>query len=1818
MRAVRFLSAFLLLVLAGAAPGLAAEARQIATTPDSDYFGFDLRAEQNVSLDQCKAICLGDAQCRAFTYNTKAKWCFLKSDFATVKTFNGAVAGKVVTIDGEPDIGAPPEIPFFPTWMADEARQYRTKLLATSPSEQQGLVTLTESAKQDLRTGDANAAIAKYGSAIRIAPQDARLWLAMAHANLAAHGNGQEMTGYSRDATSAAWNAYQLSRMRPVRAEVLAVIASGLDRRELSRPALQAYEASTDLVNSAEVRSQYEDLKARKGFRIVEHSIDADTHSPRVCAQFSEELVKIGVDYAPFVTVDGAAPKAVEAKDRQICVEGLEHGKNYNITFRAGIPAAIGETITSPVALSVYIQDRGPTARFTGDSFVLPAHARRGIPLVTVNMAVADMKLYRIGDRSLAQLLSGYQFLRQLDGYDITNIADQIGAPVWEGKLEIANELNKEITTSFPVDEALPDRAPGVYVLTAQRENDTSDTWTSRATQWFVVSDIGLSAYTGQDGLNVFARSLGSAKPLAGVELTLLARNNEILGKATSDANGRATFSPGLTRGSGGMVPAVLTASSGGNDFVFLDMVRAGFDLSDRGVAGREAPGALDVYTWTERGIYRVGETVHVAALARDHTAKAVENLPLTFVFSRPDGVEDRRMTSDGRAAGGHAVDLPLTADAMRGTWTVSIYTDPKQPAVSSQMFLVEDFVPDRIEFTLGSDKDEIAAGEPANITVDGRFLYGAPAAGLALEGEIVVQSTRDLVNFPNFQFGLADEQEGDATRIPLVALPPVGEDGKATFPVKVDTLPSTTRLLTAKVTVRMLESGGRAIENSSDLGVKSTADAIGIRPDFSGGQVREGDTAGFTVIMLDPNGSRKALSAAQWSLVKVERDYQWYRSGNFWNYEPVTHTRAISNGTLDIAADGSTTLSMPVDWGRYRLEVTTADPEGPATSVEFDAGWYVMATSTETPDGLEIALDKDKYAPGEVAKLKISPRFAGELLVTVGAERLLSTQTATVPEGGATIDIPVSADWGAGAYVTATLFRPGDAQESRMPARAIGLKWLTIDPGAKKLDVALAPVAKTQPRQPLTIPVSVTGIASATDAYVTVAAVDLGILNLTDYRPPNPESWYFGQRRLGLELRDLYGRLIDGSLGAAGRLRTGGDGAAMTSHGSPPTEKLVAFFAGPVKLDSEGKAAISFDIPQFNGTVRIMAVAWTKDAVGHASTDVIVRDPVVITAGLPRFMAPGDAALMRLDIANTDGPDGDYEFLVETTGDLSTGNAALPEKVTLTSGRRQTVTVPLVAQTAGDATVTVRLAHTGGTAVDQTLHVPVRPATLPVTNRLVVDLGPNGSLRVDRELLAESVLPGAHVSVGVSPSAALDVPSLLLALDLYPYGCAEQTTSRALPLLYVSELAAGAGMSDDPALRERIQKAIYAVLNYQSSSGSFGLWGPGSGDLWLDAYVTDFLTRARELNYDVPQQAMDQALSNLQNSLAYDVNLQDRGTEIAYSLYVLARNKKASVGDLRYYADTQIEAFSSPLAIAQLAASLALYGDTQRSEATFLAALQLAQSQSEHDYSRSDYGSRLRDGAAMLALAAESKPMSSVVPRLVSFVSAERQATRWNSTQENAWMLLAARALSANAADMRLAVNGVEHTGVFSERFEGSEIVESPIIVTNTGQDTAQAVVTAVAAPVRPLPAGGDGFTIERTHYRLDGTEANVTEVRQNERFVVVLKLTEENDWPSRVLVSDLLPAGFEIDNPGLVSSANLANFPWLAQTEAAHLEFRDDRFVAAFDRSADSPHEFTLAYVVRAVTPGVYAHPAASVEDMYRPQFSARTATGMMEVKE
>ena len=949
--------------------------------------------------------------------------------------------------------------------------------------------------------------------------------------------------------------------------------------------------------------------------------------------------------------------------------------------------------------------------------------------------------------------------------------------------------------------------------------------------------------------------------------------------------------------------------------------------------------------------------------------------------------------------------------------------------------------------------------------------------------------------------------------------------------------------------------------------------------------------------------------------MLKVETRYQWYRRDNTWDFEPVKLTRRIADGQLNVAAGTPARLSLPVQWGRYRLEISSGERDGPVTSIGFDAGWYTEATA-DTPDMLEVALDKPEYAPGENMTVAVTARTAGKVTLSVIGERLLTTVTQDVKPGTARLQIPVGKDWGTGAYVVATLRRPLDASAQRMPGRAIGVQWFSVNRQARTLAVNMEVPQLTRPGSALRIPVKIGGLTAGEEARIVVAAVDVGILNLTNYRPPAPDDHYLGQRRLAAELRDLYGQLIDGMQGTRGQIRSGGDIAAAELQGSPPAQKPLALYSGVVTVKPDGTAEIVFDIPDFAGTARVMAVAWSRDKVGRATADVTIRDQVVVTATLPRFLLNGDRGTMHLDVDNVEGQAGDYRVEVKSDGVNVTGNAA-PQTLKLNAKQRSAVSLPLTAPAVGVGNVTVRVSGPGGFALERNYALAVRPATQILARRTVQTVARGESVTLSNDLFADLVPGTGSVSVSVGLSTALDAAALLAALDRYPFGCTEQITSRALPLLYVNDLASASHLALDEGVDKRIQESIDRLLSRQGSNGSFGLWSVGGDDVWLDAYVTDFLTRARERNFAVPDVAFRLAIQRLRNFVG---NAEDParngGRYLAYALYVLARNGAAPVGDLRYFVDTKLDDFATTIAKAQLAAALGMLGDKVRAERVYTAALRSMAPQPTLEYGRVDYGSILRDGAALITLASEGGASRATITGAIERVEAARGLTPYTSTQEQAWMVLAARALVKDATNVSLDVAGEKRQGALNRRFLPSHL-QKPLRIANAGEGPLQAVVTVNGAPLVPEPAADRGFKIERLYFTLDGKPVDPSKARQNDRFAVVLRITEPQPQFGRVIVADYLPAGFEIDNPRLVSSGETGSLPWIQDGAApVNAEFRDDRFSAAFNRKSNDPSVFTVAYIVRAVSPGTYVHPQAFVEDMYRPDRFGRTGTGTVEV--
>jgi uncharacterized protein YfaS (alpha-2-macroglobulin family) len=1565
--------------------------------------------------------------------------------------------------------------------------------------------------------------------------------------------------------------------------------------------------------------------------------IDSSKADGEACLYFNKPVVADNsVKYGDFVRISPDVKSSVRPIDDKLCIGGLAYGQDYSVRLMTGLPARDGSKLAEEQKIDVALGARPAVVSLPGRGFILPRGESVGLPITTINVSQVGIAVYRVSERGLDKFAADRWDATFPGKEAVTSswtlrswLNGENGTLLWRGKMDVRNPLNQSVTTAFPVRDAVKDWKPGAYFVVtwnaaqppARTDEDEDDSPAGGlAGMWVIDTDIALTTFTGRDGLNVFARSLDSAQPMANLEVALVSRANDLIAKAITDAAGHVIFAAGLLKGRGAAEAiAVMATDAAKKEFSRLELTKSAFDLSDRGVDGRGQPGPVDAYLYTERGVYRPGETVQLMALLRDDAANALSGLPVTLVIKRPDGTEFTRYALALQASGAlyQAVELPKSS--RRGRWSVAAYIDPKAAPVGTVEFSVEDFVPEKLKVELTTDLQLLRTGSPGSFGVQADFLYGAPAAGLSVETDMrVTVDDRPFANFARYQFGLENAREKFEPPLITLTAPDTDEKGKATVEWSGEGLKDTALPLKALIQARVFEPGnGRASRTEKTLPLRTRDAYIGIRPVFEGRYAQEGVDTQFELVAVDAEGRQIALPSVDYRIERILYSYQWYQQDGRWRWQSIVSDRLVTADTVALKADAPVQLARRLGWGSYKITVSDRQTNT-ATSASFYVGWYGGEGNEEqAPDTLKLASDKKSYAAGDSAKLRIEAPFAGEALVAIATDRIVATYTAKVAPDGVTVDVPIKAEWGAGAYALVTAWRPLSSKADRVPTRAIGAVWLGLDPAARTLNVQIAAPEKITPRQKIDVPIRVAN-ATGPEAYVTLAAVDEGILQLTRYKTPRPADFYFGKRRLGIDMRDDYARLLDTHADDLGRPRTGGDSGDIGGLDIVPT-RTVALFSGPVKLDDKGEARITLDIPDFIGQLRLMAVAYDKAKVGSSEARLFVRDAVTADVILPRFLAPGDRSRLALSLHNVDGQAGDYRVKLEASGAVSLGRP-FEETRKLAANQRDLVTVPLGAGDVGRGKVAVAVSGPGGFSVRREWDIQVRAAQTPSAVDTVTQLDPSRELTLDRDITAPFAAGTSLVSVALSRVPGIDVAALLRALDKYPYGCIEQTTSRALPLLYYNDVALLGYGAADAKITDRVQEAVYRIVDMQMTDGSFGMWGPFSSPAaeWLQPYAVDFLLRAREQKMAVPAASLQRALTWLNRTVdRFGADAQ------AYAWYVLAKAALADPSRVRYFQDTKAAEIKSGLAWAQLAAALNLVGEPGRGRLAFGLARQHIDERDSHDY----YGTSLRNRAALLALAAEAGGREGVTAILGSVRDRLVARVEDTTTQEQAWLVLAAHALAGDS-QLSYSVDG-----------ERKETTKDPVVlnpdaadlgrglkVRNDGQQPVWLQVTARGVPKEPLPAAERGISISRTYYTLDGDPADLARLRQNQRLIVSLQGRNVEGGYHEVALLDLLPAGFEIE--AVVNDETAKSFPFLPKlTDTRITEARDDRFFAAlnlgtrpyrtwWDNEAAYGSTFHVAYIVRAVTPGHFALPAVNVSDMYAPRVYGRTAMGEVEI--
>ncbi len=1573
------------------------------------------------------------------------------------------------------------------------------------------------------------------------------------------------------------------------------------------------------------------------GFGVLAVTGEASDGRPALSVRFSHPLAE-AQDLSQYLKVTDADGKSVDGAwitsdgGRLARFPHVKAEQKFKVEILPGVVAADGQTLAAGLSRDVESVDLPPAAGFASQGSILPSQGTDGLPIISVNVSEVDVEFFRVRAGSLPRFLAefqrggrrGYWGLQELKG-----IADS----VYLNRFVINAAANERKTTHLPVHQIEELAAPGVYFALLK---PTADFQGEYQTTYFVRSDIGLHTRVHRDRLWVVARSLADGAALGGVEIEVLDENGARVAGGSSDGDGTAALDYRIDS-------RHVLVGRRGEQMSMLAFSQPALDLSEFAVDGGTAAD-VSVFLWSGRDLYRPGEPLRVSALLRDFDGRPLAgNQPLFATLKQPDGRPYATAQLQPRAGGYYLFERAMTADVPTGRWRLELSPDPAGGRAAHAFDLrIEEFLPERMKLTLDSAQTRLAPGDTLDVDVEGAYLYGAPAAGNRFTGKLsYTVDSAPVEGLKGYSFG---DPVNPPSKEPVDAIDAtLDADGRLTQSLALE--PGT---LSGPVSVALIgslfESGGRPVSRILKRTLWPAPQLVGVRPLFDPENLSSQQEAAFEVLKVDADGTRIGASGLKAKLIREDRDYTWtYDDSLGWRVDYTQRFVEVEERALDLPGETPGRIAFNVNWGPYRLEVT--DPAtGLTTRFPFTAGWSYDDDNRGVdarPDKVKLALDKTGYRAGDRLTVTVTPPHEGPGLLLVESDRLIQSLPFDA-RPGTELKLDVTADWERhDVYLTALVFRPGTAKDKITPSRAVGIVHVPIDRSDRSIAVDLTAPDRMRPNEALKVSVAATALAGKT-AHVTVSAVDQGILNITSFPVPDAVKYFFGKRRYAIEAFDLYGRIIEALAGERARLKFGGD---LAIPGLPqarrPTAKVltVDLFSGQVQLDAAGKADISLDVPDFNGALRVSALVFGEDRYGSASAETLVRAPLVAEVSTPRVMAPGDRANLTLDLQNLSGSTQAFDVRFEADSPIAIADAT--RSVTLKDNERTTLRFPLSAL--GDTGVGRFRLHASGGAIDlkREWEINVRsPNPGERRARLEQLTGPG---QVDLAAPTDGLLPATVRSrVSVSTRVPLPVGKLLGDLMEYPYGCIEQTTSKGYPYVLLDDAgsaALGRAPIDAQKRRTNVQFAIDRIASMQMENGHFGFW-PGSSDYsdpLITPYVVEFLQDAETAGFSVPARVMQKSLERLREDLlSGGVVSWERvwgepadHVRLAFNAHagmVLARVNQAPLGTLRNVYDNSKDKARGPLPLMRLAVALKLAGDNQRAEAAAKAAFGAVFERGNAYWG--DYYSGLGDRAGTLALAAQHGFLDDNGRQRVLKVGQEAQGARYIGTHDALALVKLARALAGGNDKLagKLVIGGIDEGFATGGWFSRDLVIEdlragAALSIDSAGpyflvQDT---VGIATAAPA----ASSNGVALDVNWYRHDGSKFTGDTLTEGEGLVVHIKVSA-SERLADALVIDALPGGLEIENLNLMDSKQLADLviegtnldEWRSYSaNVRYQEYREDRYVAAVSLEAGS--EVDLYYLVRAVSPGEYQIPATFVEDMYRPEFRAITATPTTKLK-
>ena len=1275
-----------------------------------------------------------------------------------------------------------------------------------------------------------------------------------------------------------------------------------------------------------------------------------------------------------------------------------------------------------------------------------------------------------------------------------------------------------------------------------------------------------------------------------------------------------------------GFYPRLIVVEKAG-DFNYIDLNETRIETSRFDVGGRtQYNDNYNTFIYSERNLYRPGETINLSAIVRGDKMELVKDIPILIKIIAPTGKTFDEFKKELNKEGSFELDFKVPDYAQTGEYVAEVYTGSKQ-IIGAYHFSIEEFVPDKIRVMLKGNKKTAVPGEEVTVDVDAEFLFGAPAANLNYEVDFILKHKPFISkNYPKFVFTNSSISNPDFSN--TLTDGKLDDNGHTSIKYKIPDNVYGSGIITASAYVSVFDLTGRTVSRVASFDVFPQNYFIGINaPGYYYGT---NENLTFQVAAVDKNdkliqnfNARAKLVRYEWQTV-LKKNYsgQYYYASE---KKPIEEwERKITIGGKPENFSFTVTKS-----GEYELRISKQGSDEYQKKTFYAYGWRSSTASSFAVDKegrVEIVLDKTEYQLGDKAKILFTTPFSGKMLVTLERNEVLDYKYVDVTNKSTEVEFKLNDNHIPNVYVTATLFKEHSAENNTPFLVGHGFVSLKVVNKKNNLPVKITAPQKVKPRttQEITIKSD-----PQKDIYVTLAAVDEGILQIKDYKTPDPYNFMYAKRSLNVNSYDLYKLLLPEIV--SGSSSPGGDEllSEQLKKRTTPIKvtrfKLLSFWSGLKRTDGEGIVKVSLNIPQFNGDIRLMAVAYTGPRFGSAEEHIKVAEDLIIEPQVPRFLSINDSLVTPVTIVNTTENITKVNVTLKVEGPLKI-TSTNQKSVTVGANATRQVTFGITANYIGKGKITFEA--TGIANVNEEIEIGVRPVS-----PLVVETG-SGTIKagdkIDLKIPGNFLKGTQNTSLTISKFPALKFAKQLKYLVGYPHGCIEQTVSKLFPQLYFEELAKLVApeyyKTTNPVYY--VKEGIRKIESMQLYDGSMAYWQGGTNSNWWGSvYAAHFLVEAQKAGFNVSKNVLDKLLTYIfkraKNHETYDYYYY-HGTgrtfqkiarkEIIYSLYVLALSGKGDISTMNYYkarphllsADTRY----------LLAGSYALMDKWNSYYEVIPNSYEPIYPERQ---SGGNFDSEVRANAIMLNVLLEVEPSNPQIPYMIRYLTQKTESMY--STQERAFAFLALGKAANQTSDAKVVVE-IKSNGKIISKFTGTDLtVQDPalnstnVTLAAIGDGEVYYFWDSEGIKLNEKVKEKDVFMeVRRKYYSYKTGNAITNSIfDQGELIVCKISLTGFDRSAENIVISDLIPAGFEIENPRLNASTDLLWKPKFPMN-IEYMDIRDDRLLLFTNLERRTTREFY--YLLRAVNQGKYELPVISAEAMYDREFHSYNGAGKVAV--